>query len=573
MHDYEQLFVFQPDWRVPDADWRERLAGRLAARFPALAEPALNPRRITSRAVPFYPHHELVRISGFDRRTHYPAYFLVDRRDDTLAYLDGTSPPIHRLNARGALHLDDTNYRQYLMFFCFFVHGEEGAFLMLDAIDSAPLRRMRASLDEDRRAPMLTRDRRGDLWEVEAGLVYGQQLFRAVFEVRRSGQVEMIDDTPLRKVPRATYRPRRFPALEAPSSLADGAGDARCDVDAHTPKVAADDSIAFLDLTELGDQHTAAAADAARQGVLRRYIDALSDDNGRIPLHAAPAGPDRLAALRPKYPNFVELIDFVTDEMTLSSLLKRGHVRLPPCIIEGDPGVGKTRFLHDLAAALEIHLETLDMASATAGFELSGSSSVWRGGRPGLVVDAVVRCGYANPMILLDELDKVPRQDSSPIDGPLHAMLEHVTARRFRDEYLKVRADFSHVNWIATCNDISKLSRPIRSRFMVFRVKPPSHRELPVIIRAIYADMLAEQGVAHAFAAELPDPVVSHLAAKCPAPRSVRTLLRRAMVKATVRSHQQHPDRPLRDIRVHLYDLPDTALEHGHAPEGNGYLM
>jgi ATP-dependent Lon protease len=419
---------------------------------------------------------------------------------------------------------------------------------------------------------MRTRESRDDLWEIETRLVYKQCVFRAIFHVRHNGLVEMIDDTVLHQIPKSAYRPRRFPALGA-SDTSDLDGADQATVDGGMRRAPAHDTVVFLDIAELEEQHRTASADNGRQNTLQRYIDALRDDNGRMPLHAAPSGPERIAALRGKYPNFVEIIDFVADEMTLATLLKRGHVRLPPCIIEGEPGVGKTRFLHDLAVALEIHLETLDMASATAGFELAGSSSVWRGGRPGVVVDAVVRCGYANPMILLDELDKVPRQDSSPIDGPLHALLEHVTARRFRDEYLKVRADLSHVNWIATCNDLDKLSRPIRSRFTSFKVRPPSHEEMPSIIRAIYADLLAEQGVAHAFSPELSDTVVNHLAAKCPAPRAVRNLLRRAIVAAAVRSHKQQPGQSLRDIRVQLHDLPDAALIHPDGPDGNGYLM
>jgi ATP-dependent Lon protease len=569
--DYEQLFVFASDWSLPPMDWREPLAARLAQRFPALVEPELNPRRITARPVPFYPDHDLVRVSGFDRRTHYPAYFLLGRRDGALTHLDGSAPPIHALNAAGALQLNDVNYRQYLMFFCLFVHGDEGAFLVLDTIDNAALRRLRASFDEAERAPMHARRGSDGQWEVEAGVIYGQQLFRASFRIWPSGMVEMVDDTPLREIARAQYRPRRFPDLYATGNTTakvpeHGRGDSA--TPAH-----ANDTVRFIDIADLEEQHKASASDTARLGVLQRYLDVLRQNDGRLPLYSAGSTATSLAALRQRYPNFGELIDFVADEMTLATLLKRGHVRLPPCIVEGEPGIGKTRFLHDLAAALQIHLETLDMASATAGFELSGSSSVWRGGRPGLLLDAVVRCGHANPMFLLDELDKVSRQDSSPLEGPLHAMLEHVTARRFRDEYLKVRADLSHVNWIATCNDVGLLSRPIRSRFVLFRVRPPTAHELPVVIRTVYSDVLTEQGIAHAFAAELPDTVVRHLANHGAEPRSLRILLRRAIVAATVRSHRQNPDRPLRDIRVHLFDLPDAALTHVRESDGNRYLM
>lgn len=579
MTTYQTFFIFDRDWAALPPSWFARLSAGLSERFPRLDAKVLRPEAVTSHALPFWSDHELIRISGFNQRRLYPAYFIAKPDSDSLMYLDGGSEPIHHLNAMESLTLDEENVRQYLMFFCFFVHGDEGGFLILDANNSLPVRRLRAALKKEDAAPMAIRRRDDDGWEMDASLAYGRGLYRAVFSVKRSGLVEMLEDTPLDKIAPGTYQPRRFPDLSGaraerakPRIVPAASSEAEATAEGDRPAEAGN-TILFLRMRELANQLKASAADNARQPVLQRYYETLEATRGRLPIHTAPASLDSLRALSQKYPNFAELIAFVSDEVTLATLLKGGCLQLPPLVVDGEPGVGKTRFLHDLANTLGIHLETLDMASATAGFELSGSSSVWRGGRPGLVLEAIVRARYANPMILLDELDKVPRQDSSPIDGPLHALLEPVTASRFRDEYLKVRADFSYVNWIATCNDFAKLSLPIQSRFIRFQIKPPSQRQLPIVIQSIYVDLLHEQRIGHAFVDSLASEVVIHLASHVPTPRRIRTLLRKAIVAAAVRTHRTQPNEPLCGIAVDVADL--LMADHSmHAEAGETtYLM
>jgi hypothetical protein len=119
---------------------------------------------------------------------------------DTLMLLDGTSPPLHALNARMLLLEDDAQTRQYLRFFCGAVHGEAGPFRVVERLDGLMLN---PDLDAHAVAQVqaavrsIRRGRGANADVYTATVVYGTALFRARFRVKMRGMVEMLDDEPL----------------------------------------------------------------------------------------------------------------------------------------------------------------------------------------------------------------------------------------------------------------------------------------------------------------------------------------------------------------------------------------
>lgn len=116
-------------------------------------------------------------------------------RDEHLHRLDGTSPPIHAMNAKASPTFDDQNVLSYLKFFCHFVHGDDGPFAIVQSADD-PI--VPNNIPEEalavmpRPAQLLKRDENG--YHIETLVWYTDKLFLANFIVRESGMVDMIDD-------------------------------------------------------------------------------------------------------------------------------------------------------------------------------------------------------------------------------------------------------------------------------------------------------------------------------------------------------------------------------------------
>ncbi len=119
-------------------------------------------------------------------------------RDEHLHRLDGTSPPIHSMNAKTSPALNEQNILSYLGFFCYFVQGEEGPFAIVQSADDSivPNNAPEESLAlMSRPAQLLMQDEHG--YHCEALVWYSEALFLANFLVQENGMVEMIEDEPL----------------------------------------------------------------------------------------------------------------------------------------------------------------------------------------------------------------------------------------------------------------------------------------------------------------------------------------------------------------------------------------
>lgn len=109
-----------------------------------------------------------------------------------------------------------------------------------------------------------------------------------------------------------------------------------------------------------------------------------------------PSGVPDMAALYDDLPNFTEVLDDVKRHVALSQDSRDG-LEVTPMLLLGPPGIGKTHFARQLADLLGTGMNLVPMSSMTAGWLLSGSSSQWKGARPGKVFEALVDGQYANP--------------------------------------------------------------------------------------------------------------------------------------------------------------------------------
>ena len=188
-------------------------------------------------------------------------------------------------------------------------------------------------------------------------------------------------------------------------------------------------------------------------------------------------------------PNFTDVVDDLRKYLALA-IAGNEAVQFTPILLVGEPGLGKTYFAKKLAQALSTGFEFVSMNSLTAGWVLTGASAQWQNARPGKVAQTLVDGDYANPVVVLDEVDKTGGDHRYDPMGALYGLLEHDTALQFKDEYLDVAMDASHILWVATANDETVIPDPILNRMNVYVIDRPDAEGSRQIALSVYQEIL-----------------------------------------------------------------------------------
>ncbi len=232
-----------------------------------------------------------------------------------------------------------------------------------------------------------------------------------------------------------------------------------------------------------------------------------------------PSGLPAMDHLYEELPNFHAALDDIKRQLALCQD-SRDALEIAPMLLLGPPGIGKTHFARVIAQLLGTGMGFVSMSSLTAGWVLSGASSQWKGARPGKVFETLVDGAYANPVMVVDEIDKARGEHAYDPLGALYSLLEHDTAHDFTDEFAEVPIDASQMIWVATANDERAIPEPILNRMSVYAVQAPDRDAARAIALRLYASLRAGHDWGQRFAEAPTDAVLERMSEL--APREMR---------------------------------------------------
>ena len=257
------------------------------------------------------------------------------------------------------------------------------------------------------------------------------------------------------------------------------------------------------------------------QKALLKSLDKLEKTGPWRDVAQAPA-PEALDSLNADFPNFSTVTALIQQRLLLCRLAPDKHIKLPPILLNGPAGVGKTAYCQRLAALLALRFEKIDLSSAVASFTMTGLDAGYGSGHPGRIWESLLH-GSLSVLWLLDELEKANSESRHGGNQYLLGLLEQVSATRFVDNCTLVPVDASWICYLATCNNKTLIDTPLLSRFEVFDISAPDAVQLRAIVCSIYRDLRSSEAWAETFGAALDDEVIDGLSGYTP--REIRRLL------------------------------------------------
>jgi ATP-dependent Lon protease len=163
-------------------------------------------------------------------------------------------------------------------------------------------------------------------------------------------------------------------------------------------------------------------------------------------------------------------------------------------VLVSSPGVGKSRLVRRLADQARQHILRFDASGSTDAAGFSGSSKSWSNTEPSLPFRAIAKSKTANPIVLIDEIEKASGQRNAAgrLDDALLNFLDKETSSRYRDQSLDCLIDLSMVSFIATANSTENLPGPLRDRLRIIKVPAPTLAHLPPLAASVMLDLAAE---------------------------------------------------------------------------------
>ena len=214
---------------------------------------------------------------------------------------------------------------------------------------------------------------------------------------------------------------------------------------------------------------------APESGVLSNYIETLLDypwnkssqENGDLN--------KAIKILERDHYGLDDVKERIIDYLAVRILNKKGN--MPIICLVGPPGTGKTSIARSIAEATGKEYIRLSLGGVRDEAEIRGHRKTYVGAMPGRIVQSIARTKTNNPLVLLDEIDKVSSDYKGDVSSALLEVLDSEQNNKFMDHYFEVPVDLSQVLFIATANDASTIPGPLLDRMEIIEISGYTENE------------------------------------------------------------------------------------------------
>ncbi len=233
----------------------------------------------------------------------------------------------------------------------------------------------------------------------------------------------------------------------------------------------------------LHDRAEAATGLAHLSAATRARLAVLRDGTDLVTIPTEHRADEIAAALHADMPWMAPATETVWHAMRRSVREGDPGLRLPPLLLVGPPGIGKSHWARALGSLVGAPTTIVDATSEPAGFAIVGSQIGWASAGPGRVLETILAHRVGNPPIVVDEIEKAGRVESK--SGTMHdlaqallPLVERSTAARWSCPYFLASFDMSWHGWIMTANTTAGLSAPLLSRCPPLCLAGPTRPQL-----------------------------------------------------------------------------------------------
>lgn len=208
---------------------------------------------------------------------------------------------------------------------------------------------------------------------------------------------------------------------------------------------------------------------------------------------------ERVAALHAEAPWMSPAATAVMETMTRETARGPGPLRIPPLILLGAPGIGKTRWAQRVAQAFQVPSISLDVGATNGGvFALSGVERGFSNAAPGRIVRSILATHVVDPLVIIDELDRASERTQTSrgqqpgLAAVLMSVVEPSSARAWTCPFFQLPFDLSRVSWIMTANTLDGVPAPLLDRCRVITLPDPTHAHLELAAARMIAEKTAD---------------------------------------------------------------------------------